>query len=64
MTRAKAQRKLISRPPIPQAVQAQIAALYTQGMPINQIKTQLEIGCGTAWNYVRRVAALEKEGSS
>ena len=64
MIRAKAQGKAISRPPIPQAVQAQIAALYTQGTSINQIKTQLGISYGTAWNYVQRLAVPQKGAHS
>jgi DNA invertase Pin-like site-specific DNA recombinase len=55
MARARAQGKPISRAPLPAAVQRRIAALYHQGLSIQQISKQLGIGYGTAWNYVQRV---------
>jgi DNA invertase Pin-like site-specific DNA recombinase len=60
MVRAKTQGKRISRPPIPQAVQAQIVTLYAQGTSISQIQKQLGISYGTAWNYVQRLAGSQK----
>jgi transposase len=36
-------------------VQTRIAALYAQGDSISQVSKQLDIGYGTAWNYVQRV---------
>jgi DNA invertase Pin-like site-specific DNA recombinase len=53
--RAKAQGKRISRAPTPAGVQARIGELYTRGLSIHQMSQQLEIGYGTAWNYVQRV---------
>ena len=53
--RARAQGQRISRAPLPPTVQQRIAALYQQGLSIHQIGQQLEIGYGTAWNYVQRV---------
>jgi DNA invertase Pin-like site-specific DNA recombinase len=55
MARARAQGKRISRAPLPMAVQRRIATLYHQGLSIHQIGRQLEIGYGTAWNYVQRL---------
>ena len=55
MARARAQGQRISRAPLPPTVQQRIAALYQQGLSIHQIGQQLEIGYGTAWNYVQRV---------
>jgi DNA invertase Pin-like site-specific DNA recombinase len=54
MARAKAQGKRISRPPIPQPLQARIAALHAQGYSIHQISARLLISYGTAWKYVQR----------
>jgi DNA invertase Pin-like site-specific DNA recombinase len=54
MARAKAQGKPISRAPIPVGMQDRIVELYMQGVSINQISKVLEIGYGTAWNYVQR----------
>jgi DNA invertase Pin-like site-specific DNA recombinase len=61
MARAKAQGIRISRPPIPVAVQQQIAKLHANGVSINQISKRLNVGYGTAWNYVKR---LEDETAS
>jgi DNA invertase Pin-like site-specific DNA recombinase len=57
MARARAQGKPIARPPIAAGVQARLAALYHQGLSIHQMSKQLEIGYGTAWNYVQRLKA-------
>jgi DNA invertase Pin-like site-specific DNA recombinase len=55
MARAKAQGKpMRSRAPIPVGMQDRIVELYMQGVSINQISKVLEIGYGTAWNYVQR----------
>jgi DNA invertase Pin-like site-specific DNA recombinase len=59
MARAKAQGKRISRTPLAEELQAQIAALYAEGLSIHQISKQLGIGYGTAWNYVQHVKARE-----
>jgi DNA invertase Pin-like site-specific DNA recombinase len=59
MARAKAQGKRISRAPIPKKLQSQIAALHAQDVSISQISKQLEIGYGTAWNYVQRLKEAE-----
>jgi DNA invertase Pin-like site-specific DNA recombinase len=53
MARAKAQGKRISRAPLAEALQARIAALYAEGLSIHQIRKQLGMGYGTAWNYVQ-----------
>ena len=55
MSRAGAEGKRLSRPPIPQAKRRRIEELHRAG--INGIRKQLGIGYGTAWNYVR---ALEQ----
>jgi transposase len=60
MARARAQGKRISRAPLSAAVQRRIATLYHQGVSIHQIGKQLEIGYGTAWNYVQRVKTGER----
>jgi DNA invertase Pin-like site-specific DNA recombinase len=57
MARAKAQGKRISRAPIAQQVQDRIAALHAQVVSIQQIRKQLRIAYGTAWNYVQRLRA-------
>ena len=57
MARAKAQGKRISRAPIAKQVQERIAALHAQGLSIQQIRKQLCIAYGTAWNYVQRLKA-------
>jgi len=59
MARAKAQGKRISRAPIAEEIQTQIAALYGEGRSIHQISKQLGIGYGTAWNYVQYVKGQE-----
>lgn len=59
MARAKAQGKRISRAPLAEELQAQIATLYVEGLSIHQIGKQLGIGYGTAWNYVQHVKAHE-----
>jgi DNA invertase Pin-like site-specific DNA recombinase len=53
MARAKAQGKRMARAPLPKRLQASIATLYKQGISISQIRKQLGIGYGTAWNYVQ-----------
>jgi DNA-binding NarL/FixJ family response regulator len=40
--------------PIPQPLQARIAALHAQGYSIHQISARLLISYGTAWKYVQR----------
>src|SRR5947199_8095309 len=55
MARAKAQGKRISRAPLAEELQAQIAALYAANLSIHQISKQLGIGYGTTWNYVQQV---------
>ena len=55
MARAKAQGKRTSRPPIANGVQEKIARLYRDGKSINQIRKELGVSYGTAWNYVQRV---------
>jgi DNA invertase Pin-like site-specific DNA recombinase len=55
MARARAQGKRIARAPLAAVVQRCIATLYQQGHSIHQISKQLNIGYGTAWNYVQRV---------
>jgi DNA invertase Pin-like site-specific DNA recombinase len=55
MARAKAQGKRISRAPLAEELQVQIAALYAANLSIHQISKQLGIGYGTAWNYVQQV---------
>lgn len=55
MARAKAQGKRTSRPPIANGVQEEIARLYRDGKSINQIRKELGVSYGTAWNYVQRV---------
>jgi DNA invertase Pin-like site-specific DNA recombinase len=57
MARAKAQGKQISRAPIAKQVQERIAELHAQGLSIQQIRKQLRIAYGTAWNYVQRLKA-------
>ena len=59
MARAKAQGKRISRAPLAEELQAQIATLYVEGFSIHQISKQLGIGYGTAWHYVQHVQAQE-----
>lgn len=53
MQRARAQGKLVSRPPITAAVKGQIEALWKQGLSRNRISQQLGIGYGTVWKYVQ-----------
>ncbi len=55
MARAKAQGKRISRPTLSASVQQQINDLHDQRVSINQISKQLNIGYGTAWNYVQQL---------
>lgn len=64
MARAKAQGKRISRAPIARSIQARLAELHAQGVSIHQIRKQLGIGYGTAWNYVQRVKNGDKQGST
>jgi DNA invertase Pin-like site-specific DNA recombinase len=52
---ARVQGKRIARAPLSAVVQRQIATLYQQGRSIPPISKQIEIGYGTAWNYVQRV---------
>ena len=54
MARAKAQGKRISRASLPKGTQASIATRYQQGISISQIRKQLGIGYGTAWNYMQK----------
>ena len=58
MARAKAQGKKTSRPPLADSVQEKIAKLYWEGKPINQIRKELGISYGTAWNYVQKLKKL------
>src|SRR5512142_1383646 len=53
MARARAQGKLVSRPPIADEVKGQIETLWTQGRSMNAISQQLGIGYGTVWKYVQ-----------
>lgn len=55
MARAKAQGKCISRPPLCKEKQQQIVELYRQKVSINKISKILNIGYGTAWNYVQNL---------
>jgi DNA invertase Pin-like site-specific DNA recombinase len=57
MARAKAQGTQSSHAPMAQQVQDRIAALHAQGISMQQIRKQLRIACGTAWNYVQRLRA-------
>ena len=57
MALAKAQGKRISRTPIAQQMQDRIAALHAQELSIQQIRKQLRIAYGTAWNSVQRLRA-------
>jgi DNA invertase Pin-like site-specific DNA recombinase len=52
MARAKAQGKRCSRPSIPEETRREIDRLWRQGLSINQIRKRLDIGYGTAWNYI------------
>ena len=55
MARAKAQGKRISRPPLANSVQDEIAELYEEKKSINQIYKELGISYGSVWNYVQRL---------
>lgn len=52
MARARAQGKRASRSTIADSLKEKIARLYRDGKPVNQIRKELGVSYGTAWNYV------------
>ncbi|MDU0372344.1 recombinase family protein [Hymenobacter endophyticus] len=57
MARAKAQGKSISRPPLPQSKQQEIAQLHATGVSMNQISKQTAVAYGTVYKYVQVLKA-------
>jgi DNA invertase Pin-like site-specific DNA recombinase len=57
MARAKAQGRVISRPPLPQSKQQEIARLHATGVSIHQISKQTAIAYGTVYKYVQALKA-------
>jgi DNA invertase Pin-like site-specific DNA recombinase len=55
MVRAKSEGKRISRPRLSIIIQQQIASLYREKKSINQIRKELNISYGSAWNYVQKL---------
>jgi len=55
MVRAKSEGKRISRPRLSDIIQQKIASLYKENKSINQIRKELNISYGSAWNYVQKL---------